>query len=178
MHRSVRILLVGSVLLTAACGTTGGPPATGPAAAPAPGAPVPGVSVGGAPAAGGTAAAAAQPELKGTCEALGQVYDKNMAPLAEALTKMVAGRKGATGTDGSQQQAQQALKSFATAVRGATQASVNAQLRADGKQAADRLQARSTDAAFFGKIRTPEDVNTLLGPTLKEWLSPIAHHCS
>lgn len=173
MRRSVRTLLVGSVLLTAACGTANAPPSAPPAA------PAPGAQVAGAPAAAGSApAAAAQPELKNTCEALGQVYDKNMAPLAEALTKMVAGRKGATGADAAQQQAQQALKSFATAVRGATQASADAQLRADGKRAADSLQSRSTDAAFFGKIRTPEDVNTLLGPTLKEWLSPIAHHCS
>ena len=69
-------------------------------------------------------------------------------------------------------------RGFATAIRGATQGSGHAQLRADGKQAADRIQARSADAAFFGKIRTPEDVNTLLGPTLKEWLSPVNHHCS
>jgi hypothetical protein len=98
-----------------------------------------------------------------------------MAPFAEALTKFIAGKEGGNA---SPQQAQAALKSFATEVRTATESSPDAQIKADGKQTADRLQERSADAAFFAKIKTDKDVSTLLGPTLKEWLSPVTHHCS
>jgi hypothetical protein len=164
MRRAVRTLLVGGVLFTiAACGTaakSGEQPAAAPGGSAAP------------------AAAALSPEqaaTKSTCEALGKAFDKSMAPFAEALTKFIAGKEGGNA---SPQQAQAALKSFATEVRTATESSPDAQIKADGKQTADRLQERSADKAFFAKIKTDKDVSTLLGPTLKEWLSPVTHHCS
>ncbi len=164
MRRAVRTLLVGGVLFTAAaCGTaadTGERPAAAPGGSAAP------------------AVAELTPEqaaTKSTCEALGKTFDKNMAPFAEALTKLIAGKQGGNG---SPQQAQAALKTFATEIRSATETSPDAQLKADGKQAADRLQERSADAAFFAKIKTDKDVSKVLGPTLKEWLSPVTNHCS
>jgi hypothetical protein len=164
MRRAVRTLLVGGVLFSvAACGTaakSGEQPAAAPGGSAAP------------------AAAALSPEqeaTKSTCEALGKAFDKSMAPFAEALTKFIASKEGGKG---SPQQAQAALKSFATEVRTATESSPVAQIKADGKQTADRLQERAADATFFAKIKTDKDVSALLGPTLKEWLSPVTHHCS
>jgi hypothetical protein len=163
MRRTVLVLTVGGVLLTAgACGTARH---AGTTAAPAP------VVAQSAVAAGQPAA---QTETKAFCEGLGDVYNKNMGPFAEALTKMVA----AGGAKASQAQAAQKLSAFATAVRGAAATSQDPQLRADGKQAADQLQAKSADSALFAKVKTTADVNTILGPTLKEWLAPVAHHCS
>ncbi len=152
MRRTIRTLLVGGVLLTAAaCGTAKGPSTV---AAPT-----------GAPAS--TAPAA----IRTTCEALGQAYGKNMAPFAESLTKFVADRKTIAT-------AQQSLAAFATAVQEATAASDDAQLRADGKQAAERLHAKSTDAKFFATIKTTKDVDKAVGPTLTEWLSGVSRHCT
>jgi hypothetical protein len=157
MRRVVLTLAVGGVLLSAAaCGTSRDDgDSAAPTAAPA----------------SGAAAQQGQSATKSACEALGAVYSKNMAPFAESVTKIVSDKS-------SPQAAQQSLKEFATAVRSATQQSTDAQLRADGKQTADRLQAKSADAAFFSKIKTSKDVNTVLGPNLKEWLSPVTHHCS
>jgi len=120
-------------------------------------------------AAGPTAA----PETKATCEAVGEAYTKNIGPFAEALTKMQAAPTAAGRTA-----AQQKLKALADSLRTATQSSGDAQLKSDGKQAADQLQAKSADAKFFTTIKTAQDVSTVLGPSLKQWLSPVTHHCS
>lgn len=166
MRRAVQTIVVGgALLLAAACGTANSPSGSNPAPA---GTPVVGAS------AGGGAQPAALTETKAMCEALGQVYNKNMGLFAESLTKMVAA-KGATAA---QQEAQVSLKSFSVAVREATGKSGDTALRDDGKKAADQLQAKSADAAFFQKIKTSDDVNKVLGPTLKEWLSPVSSHCA
>jgi hypothetical protein len=162
MRRAVQTVVVGGVLLlAAACGTSKTPAPE--AAAPAPGA-----------SAGAPARPAAAAETKTMCEALGQVYNQNMGAFAQALSKMVS----AKGAKAAQQEAQGALKSFSTAVQGATEKSTDAQLRADGKQAAETLQKKSADAAFFQGVKTDQDVSTVLGPTLQQWLAPVQHHCS
>jgi hypothetical protein len=151
MRRTIRTLLVGGVLLSAAaCGTAPGTTApTMPASAPA------------------TAPAA----VASACEALGRTYNTNLAAFAKALTNMVADRKTVT-------QAQRSLATFAAAVADATKASTDAQIRADGKQVADRMRAESADPKFFAAIKTTQDVNQTMGPTVTQWLSPIARHCS
>ncbi|MBU2668278.1 hypothetical protein KOI35_32675 [Actinoplanes bogorensis] len=157
MRRTVPVLLAGGLLFTAAaCGTAKGPAST---AAGTPGA------------AAAPAASTAPAAIRTTCEALGQAYGKNMAPFAEALTKFVADRKTIAT-------AQQTLASFATAVQEATASSADAQLKADGKQAAEAMHKKSTDAKFFATIKTSKDVDKALGPTLTEWLSPVSRHCS
>jgi hypothetical protein len=164
MRRAVLALVVGGVFVTAsACGTANGP------------------ATNGTPNPGGTAAAAAaDPALTDTrtvCEAVGQVLNKDIGPFADALGKMIAGRRTAAA-DTSLAQAKQSLKTFATSIRGATQTSTDAQVRADGVQAADTLKAKSADDAFFRKIETAEDLDAVLGTSLKEWLAPVTHHCS
>jgi hypothetical protein len=109
---------------------------------------------------------------KEACEAVGQAYAKSMAPFAEAVTK------AAGGTAADRKQAQQKLEAFAASIRAATENSTDAQIRADGVQTADRLKAKAADGKLFTAVKTQQDVSTLLGPTLKEWLSPITHHCS
>jgi hypothetical protein len=162
MRQVVRAFIIGGVLFSAAaCGT---------ATNPAPG----GAGVGiGSATAPPSAVRASESAIKASCEALGQVYSKNMAPVAEAISKLADGADKKT-----QQQAQQALKAFATEIRGATQESTDPQLRTDGKKTAEVLQAKAADAGLFSKIKTNEDVNTVLGSTLKEWLSPLEQHCS
>jgi hypothetical protein len=162
MRQAVRALIIGGVLFSAAaCGTTTNP---------APGGAGVGIGSATAPAPG---VLASQQAIRSSCEALGEVYSKNMAPVAESLSKL------ADGADKKkQQQAQQALRAFATEIRSATQRSTDPQVRTDGKKTADQLQAKAADADLFSKIKTNEDVNTVLGSTLKEWLSPIDQHCS
>jgi len=152
MRRAVRVVVAGGVaaFFAASCGS-----------APSSEAVTPAVPV-------------AAPETKATCEAVGAAYTKNIGPFAEALTRMVQ----ATPTAAGRAAAQQKLKALADSLRTATQASGDAQLRSDGKRTADQLQAKSSDAKFFGTIKTAQDVSTVLGPSLKQWLSPVNHHCS
>ena len=153
MRRAVRVVVAGGVaaFFAAACGSAPSSEAVSPA--------------------GPTAA----PETKATCEAVGEAYTRNIGPFAQALTEMVQVKQP---TAASRTAAQQKLKALADSVRTATQTSGDAQLKSDGKQTADQLQAKSADAKFFGTIKTAADVNTVLGPSLKEWLSPVTHHCS
>ncbi|MFC7534333.1 hypothetical protein [Actinoplanes sp. GCM10030250] len=154
MHRSIpTLLLTSGILLTAAaCGTApGAGPTAGAASGPAVPTPAPAIAV--------------------TCEALSQVYQANMAPLAQALTEVTTDAKTTT-------QAQRAMANFATAVQDATKASTDAELRSDGQKAADQLRAKSKDAAFFKTIKSPADVDKTIGPALTEWLSPIQRHCA
>ena len=158
MRRVVLGLVAGAALLgAAACGTTDSP---------TPGA--------GTPGAGGGAVSLSpeQAATKASCEQVGSVYSKNLGAFAESLSKVPS--NGPTA----RKDAQQKLSAFGTAVRDATQGSSDAQFRADGKQAADQLQATSKNAAFFAKIKTTDDVSKVLGPTMKEWLAPVTHHCS
>ena len=160
MRRVALGLVVGGLLLgAAACGAAGNP---------APGA--------GTPAVGGAVTLTPeQAATKASCEAIGEVYTKNMGTFATSLSKVPA-----AGTDGAaaREEAQQKLGAFGSAVLDATKGSSDAQLRADGKQAAGRLATKAKDAAFFAKIKTTDDVSTVLGPTMKEWLAPVTHHCS
>ncbi|MCO8271743.1 hypothetical protein M1L60_14190 [Actinoplanes sp. TRM 88003] len=154
LRRTLRTAAVlGLVSAAAACGTA--------------------MSPGGAPVASGAPApvATAPAALRTTCEAVGQAYQKNMAPFAEALTKYVADRKTIAT-------AQQSLASFATAVQEATAASEDADLKSAGKKAATQMHAKSTDAKFFEAIKTPKDVEKTLGTTLTGWLSPVSSRCS
>jgi hypothetical protein len=163
MRQVVRALIIGGVLFSAAaCGTASNPPPGG----------GPGVGIGSATAPP-PGVLASEASIKASCEAIGTVYSRNMAPVAEALTKLVDNTDKKT-----RQQAQQAMKAFAAEIRRATQGSTDPQLRTDGKKTADQLQAKAADAELFSKIKTNEDVNTVLGSTLKEWLSPIEQHCS
>jgi hypothetical protein len=164
MRRAVQALVVGGTLILAtACGTSKSSDTPDTA---------------NQPAVGSSAGAGAQPqalaETKALCESLGQVYNKNMGQFAESLTKMVA----ADGKKAAQQEAQVALKQFGIAVRDATGKTADAQLKADGAKAAEALEAKSGDATFFKTIKTNEDVNKVLGPSLKEWLSPVSTHCA
>ncbi|MEV0902693.1 hypothetical protein [Actinoplanes sp. NPDC049802] len=149
--RNIIILLAGGILLgAAACGTAAD------TAAPA--------------TAGGGSAPAAPPGVASSCQALAAAYGANMAPFAKALTETVSDRKAVA-------KAQQALASFATAIDDATKESEDAQVRADGKRAAEQLRTKSADAKFFKTIKTAEDVNTTMGQNLTEWLSPVQRHC-
>ena len=159
MRRTIRTLFVSGVLLsTAACGT-----ATGTSGTPnVPGAP------GGASA---PAAAAAPGALASTCEALGQAYSTNIAAFAESLTTLVNDSKAVAGAEAS-------LTAFAGAVADATKGSDDAQIKADGKKAADTMRAKAADKKFFAGIKTAADVERTMGPTLTEWMSPVTKHCS
>jgi hypothetical protein len=152
MRRVIFALIAGGALLTAsACGTAPGGGSTNSAAS--------------AP-----AAAVTTPPAGAACEALAQVYGKNMAPYAQALTTLATDPKTIA-------QAQQALAAFATAVQEATKTSADSQLQAAGKQASDQMHKKSTDVKFFATITSPDDVNKAMGPTLTEWLAPVARHC-
>jgi len=157
MRRALFGVVAGGLLLAVgACGTTGGP--------------TPGV---GTPrAAGPVSLSSEQAATKASCEAIGDVYTKNMGAFASSLSKVPD-----TG-DTARKDAQQKLTDFGTAILGATKSSTDAQIRADGKQAAARLEATAKNTAFFARIRTTQDVSTVLGPTMKEWLAPVTHHCS
>ena len=155
MRRTIRTSLAGGVLLfAAACGTATGTTATGTPAV-----------------AGSGAAVGAPPAVAATCEKLGQAFDKNIAAFAQSLTTLVADRKTVA-------QAQESLAAFATAVADATKASEDAEIRADGKQAADQMKAKSADKKFFATIKTAKDVDQTMGVTLTGWMSPITRHCS
>lgn len=151
MRRAIRTVLAAGVLLTAAaCGAgPGGTGGTTPASVPA----------------------TAPPATAAACEALAQAYGKNMAPFAQSLGGLVADGKAV-------KPAQQALAAFAAAVQGATQASTDAEIRADGQRAADEMRATAADAKFFAGIKTAEDVDRAMGQTLTGWLAPLNRHCS
>ncbi|MFC4065943.1 hypothetical protein [Actinoplanes subglobosus] len=151
MRRAIYTLLATGALLTAsACGTA--PDSGTKSAASAP------------------AVAVTTPAAGAACEALAQVYGKNMALYAQALTNLAADPKTIA-------QAQQSLAAFATAVQEATSTSVDSQMQAAGKQASEQMHKKSTDAKFFATIKTPDDVNKAMGPTLSEWLAPVAGKC-
>jgi hypothetical protein len=162
MRRAILSLVVGGVLLVAAaCDST---PTTTP---------------GGPPGPGQAAAQASMADTRAMCENIGKVYGTNVGALASALGKLI-GSPGPTG-DGAKTakaQAQQALGSFADAIRTATQESHDPQVRSDGQQAADQLRSKASDAKLFDGIKTSNDLNTLIGPTLKDWLAPVMKHCS
>lgn len=158
MRRIIPALLVGGGLLaTAACGTAAGT--------------TPGTAPNAAGPRGSAPAATAPPAIAATCQALAEAYGENMAPYAKALHGMVADRKATAS-------AQQALATFATAVQDATKASEDDELRIEGKEAADQLRAKSADKKFFAGIKTAQDVDKAIGPTLTEWLAPVHRRCS
>lgn len=167
MRRAVQAFIVSGVLLSAAaCGTatTGPTPGSAPQAPQAPGAAAP--------------TPTGPPADKTSCEALSEVYNQNMAPFAEAVTRMADARQRSQDDQDFERRVKQTLTSFATAITAATSDSTDPRLRTDGKKTAERLKAKAGDATFIGGIKTPEDATTVLGPTLKEWLSPVAQHCS
>jgi hypothetical protein len=161
MRRAVQAwVIAGALLPAAACG------AATPAAPGVPGAAAPSGAV-----------RPADASIRSTCEAIGQVYGSNLGPFAKALTELVDGQRAA-GDQERRREVRRSLTALATALRAATQQSTDPRLRADGAQAADRLRAKAEDAGFLRTVKTDQDVQTVLGPTLKQWLSPVTQHCS
>ena len=166
MRRAVQAFIIGSVLCSAAaCGT----------ATPAPGEPGAGIGSATPPPAAEQSAAAS---TRSACEALGLVYSRYMAPFAQSLTELVDGREKAGDAEKYRKEVQEALTAFATGIRTATKESTDPELRNDGERTAARLTAEDTREDLFKEVRTRKDVDTTLGPTLKEWLSPVDAHCS
>ncbi|MCA2215065.1 hypothetical protein [Jidongwangia harbinensis] len=170
MRRALLVLTAGLLLATTACGTDQTSGGLGPGTSRPP-----------APAVGGTTAPtlsaekqAALAKTKAVCESVGQAYTRNMGPFAESMSTMVAQKNAKP----SREKAQQALSAFAQDIRTATQAGADTEARAAGKKTADQLQAKAADDTIFTGVKTAEDLETVLGPTLKEWLEPITEHCS
>jgi hypothetical protein len=150
MRRAVvGVVVAGLIGGLAACGT-GGDPAGAPSLTPE------------------------QLATKNSCEAIGSVYTKNLGPFAEALSKMTASGDAAAA----RKNAQAKLSAFGAELQATTDGSQDAQMRADGRQAADQLRKTSADDAFFKKIKTTQDVSDVVGPMMKQWLAPVTHHCS
>ena len=161
MRRAAPALaLVGVLLSAAACGTARGPE---------PGAP--------APAPGAASADAAQAQTRALCETLGQVYSKHLGPFAEALSATVEGGTPAR-EETAQKQAKEQLNGLADAIVEATRANPDTQVQADGVKTAEQLRKTSADEGFFRKVKSAEDVNTVVGSTMKTWMEPVARHCS
>ncbi len=162
MRRVVPALALAGVLLSAAaCGTARSPEpgtATAPAVAPtgAPAQPAPAVA-----------------QTCALCETLGQAYSEHLGPFAEALSATVA-----DGGKTAQKQARDQLSGLADAITEATRANPDAQVQTDGAKAAGQLKKASTDDGLFRQVRSADDVNTMMGTTLKEWMAPVARHCS
>jgi hypothetical protein len=167
MRQAVQAIFLGGVLLSAAaCGT---------ATNPAPGEAGVGIGTASAPPA---AQRSAEASTRSACEALGKVYSRHMAPFAQALTELADARKTAGDDKKNEQEVKQALTAFATAIGSATAESTDPELRTAGKQTAEKLKAKAADAKSFSAVKSTQDVNTTLGSTLKDWLSPLDQQCS
>jgi hypothetical protein len=166
MRRAVpACALAGALLSAAACGTARSPEPSGPA---------PSVAV---PSAAPAPAAPALAQTRALCETLGRAYSEHLGPFAEALSATVTG--GTASRDATaQKQARQQLSGLADAIAEATRASPDAQVRADGAKTAEQLRRTSADDGFFRKVRSAEDVNAVIGTTLKTWMAPVDRHCS
>ena len=70
------------------------------------------------------------------------------------------------------------LTAMGDAILEATRANPDAQVRADGEQAAARLRKTAGDDRFFREIKNVDDVNTVMGTTVKTWMEPVSRHCS
>ncbi|AGZ41504.1 hypothetical protein [Actinoplanes friuliensis] len=160
MRRAVQALLISGVLFpAAACGTAASTPSASVSEAPA-------------------VVTAADLSTRAACESLSQVYSRNLAPLAQSLNEMVAARTSAGADKEQERKVKQSLTNFATALELATHDSNDTAVRTDGEKTADQLRARAGDAKFLRTIKTAEDAQKVMGPTLKEWLAPMAKHCS
>lgn len=152
MRRALSVVVAGVALMgVAACGILGDSPDSS---------------------AGAASLTPEQAATKASCEAIGEVYTNNMGAFASSLSKVP------TSGDVARKDARQKLGEFGTAVLGATKSSADTQLRTAGQEAAEHLQATAKDAKFFAKIKTTQDVSTVLGPTMKQWLAPVTNHCS
>lgn len=156
------LVLVGLLLSTTACGTARSPEPGGART-------VPSAAPGGA--------APAQAQTRALCETLGQVYSEHLGPFAEALSATVEGGAASRGA-AAQKQAQRQLNGLADGIVEATRADPDAQVRADGEQTAAQLRKTAGDRKFFSGISSPEDVNKVVGTSMKTWMAPVARHCS
>ena len=166
MRRALPALVLAGVLLpVAACGT---------ARSPEPGSVTPSAAAPtGAPAQPGPAVA----QTRALCETLGQAYGEHLGPFAEALSATVTGDGASRGAT-AQKQARDQLTGLADAIAEATRANPDAQVQADGAKTAEQLRKASADDKFFRGVRSADDVNTVMGTTLKTWMAPVARHCS
>jgi hypothetical protein len=135
-------------------------------------------SAGAAVPSAGVAVPPAVVQNRAVCEAIGKVYTANMGPFAQSVSELAAARQQSGDVQKVQGQAQQRLSAFAIAIRGATHGSGVSEAEAAGERTAKVLESKSADKAFFQKIRTGEDAEKVIGPTLKAWLKPVTDYCS
>lgn len=105
--------------------------------------------------------------------------DKQLKGFATQLAALIVYREAKQTTRANQAQAnaQRDLKSFAGVVRKHTAPAKDAELKAAGEEAADRIEKTAGDDAFFKKIKNMSSLETFLLAEMTAWLTPIATIC-
>lgn len=171
MRRTVLAVIAGGALLlsTAGCGVAMADPVAGPPSAAAPSsAPAP------APSADYTA------DTKKICAEVEKMLEgKEMEKFGIALGKLLVYKQGkvADRAKKARTDAGTKLTALATALRDRTKAAQDPDLRAAGAESADNMVDSAADDAFFGKIKTEKDLDTVLQSELTAWFTPVVAAC-
>jgi hypothetical protein len=170
MRRTLTALaLVGTLAASAACAdksTPAGAPATSSAA----GAPT---SEAPSPEADYTA------DTKKVCAKIDTAMKKSTNAFGGELGKLIAYKqiKNTAAANRAKAGAQRELKALATAIRSTTAAAQDPTVKAAGQESAANIEATAANNAFFDKLKTEKDLDSLESE-ITAWLVPLGTHCA
>lgn len=119
-------------------------------------------------------------DTKRICGEIDKALETDMKGFGEELGKMIAYKQAGNTARANQAKAdaQAELKAIASRMRERTAAAQDPELKAAGQESAENMEASAADQAFFGRLKTLNDVQSVVQKEVVSWLVPLAKFCA
>jgi hypothetical protein len=119
-------------------------------------------------------------DTKKICTEIDKSLETEMENFGEELGKMIAYKQAGNTTRANQAKAdaQAELKAIASRMRERTAAAQDPELKAAGQESAENIEASAADETFFSRLKTLNDVKSVVQKEVVSWLVPLAKFCA
>jgi hypothetical protein len=118
-------------------------------------------------------------DTKKICGKIDTAMDKSTNAFGTELGKLIAYKqvRNTAAANKAKAGAQRELKALAKTIRDATAAALDPKVKAAGQESAANIEATAANNAFFDKLKSEKDLNSLESE-ITAWLVPLAMHCA
>ncbi|WP_306203910.1 hypothetical protein [Actinoplanes sp. RD1] len=117
---------------------------------------------------------------KSVCTKLDKIFDTEIKSLGSELGKMIAYKEADQddNVETARKAAAKQLKDIGAQVRKESAAAQDPDIKQAAAQSASKFTESAGDEAFFNKIKTMKDLNTVLNNQMADWLNPVVGLCA
>jgi hypothetical protein len=119
-------------------------------------------------------------DTKRICTEIDKALDSEMEKFGVEVGKMIAYKQSGNTTEANQAKAaaQAQLRAIAARMSQRTAAAQDPELKAAGEESAKNIAASAADNTFFSRLKSLNDVQTVVEREAVTWLVPLAEFCA